>query len=241
MQTERSLQATESRRQGLLSGNTLKLVALVLMTIDHAGMIFGGPLLLRVIGRLSFPIFAYMLAEGCRYTQKPKQYLGLIFALGFACQLVYFWMAGSLYQCILITFSLGIVLIFACKRAQGKGAANWLLFALVLLLVYLFCEGLPALLPHTDFAVDYGFFGALLPLLIYLGRDRWGRLGMTALGLVLVNLSFGGIQWWSLLALFPLALYTGARGKGRLKNLFYIYYPTHLALLWTLAMLLPLK
>ena len=56
-----------------LTGNQLKLIALVTMTIDHIGMqLFPRVRLLRIIGRLAFPIFAYMIAEGCRYTRNRR-------------------------------------------------------------------------------------------------------------------------------------------------------------------------
>ena len=59
-----------------LTGNQLKLLALITMTIDHIGMIlFPHIPLFRIIGRLSMPIFAYMIAEGCRHTRNRKKYL----------------------------------------------------------------------------------------------------------------------------------------------------------------------
>ena len=59
----------ESTRFPGLTGNQLKLIALITMTIDHVGMMLLPQLrILRAIGRIAFPIFAYMIAEGCRYT-----------------------------------------------------------------------------------------------------------------------------------------------------------------------------
>ena len=47
------------------------------------------------------------------------------------------------------------------------------------------------LFPGTDFAIDYGIFGVLLPVLIYLGRSSLKAFGMTALGLIFLSLSRG--------------------------------------------------
>jgi hypothetical protein len=59
-----------------LTGNQLKLLALLTMTCDHIGVsLFPQALWLRVIGRLALPIFAYMIAEGCRHTRNRKRYL----------------------------------------------------------------------------------------------------------------------------------------------------------------------
>ena len=53
-----------------LTGNQLKLLALFAMTCDHVGLqLLPQFIILRIIGRLAAPLFAYMIAEGCRYTQ----------------------------------------------------------------------------------------------------------------------------------------------------------------------------
>ena len=63
----------ESTRFPGLTGNQLKLIALITMTIDHVGMMLLPQLrILRAIGRIAFPIFAYMIAEGCRHTRNRK-------------------------------------------------------------------------------------------------------------------------------------------------------------------------
>ena len=83
--------------------------------------------------------------------------------------------------------------------------------------------------------VDYGFAGILLPVLIWLGKDKWQSILLCAVGLVLLSIG-NGIQWYSLLTLPLLALYNGTRGKRKLKYLFYIYYPAHLVLLYVISM-----
>ena len=57
-----------------LTGNALKILAALFMTIDHIGvMLFPRVLVLRIIGRLALPIFAFMIAEGCKYTRNKKK------------------------------------------------------------------------------------------------------------------------------------------------------------------------
>jgi len=81
-----------------LSGNALKLIAIVIMTIDHIGMqLFPNILMLRIIGRLAFPIFAYMIAEGCTYTKDRRKYLITIAVFAAVCQIVYLGDAIALY------------------------------------------------------------------------------------------------------------------------------------------------
>ncbi len=218
-----------------LTGNQLKIIAMIAMTLDHVGLVFfPGGALLRILGRLALPIYAYMIAEGCRYTRNRKKYFLRLFGLGVLCQIVYFLAMGSLYQCILMTFSLSVGLI--CLYDQ-KGLRFWG----GLLAAWFLCTALPELLPGTDFAIDYGIWGVLLPLFVYIGGSP-GK-SMTAqpalaVGLVLLALDCGGVQWFSLAAVPLLALYNGRRGKLPVGKLFYIYYPLHLVIIQGLSLII---
>ena len=89
--------------------------------------------------------------------------------------------------------------------------------------------------------MDYGFFGILLPVVTDLFEDRWMRLVCFGFGLLAVAVSFGDsfrIQYWSLLALLPVLFYNGKPGRVRMKAFFYIFYPTHLAVLYGISLLL---
>ena len=220
-----------------LSGNQLKVIALIAMTIDHIGMqILPKYRILRIIGRIAFPIFAYMIAEGCRYTRNRKKYLMTMAIWGIVCQGAYFFALSSLYQCILVTFFLSLLLIFAYDNAVKKGDAKSYGILLVTFLGVLFLtEGLPHILSGTDYRVDYGFWGVILPLLVYIGENRCQKLVYAAAGLTLVAADFEGVQWYAFAALPLLALYNGKRGKVHMKNLFYIYYPVHLAVIYLIS------
>lgn len=223
-----------------LSNNQLKIIALVTMTVDHVGMIlFPGVQWLRIIGRLAFPVFAYMIAEGCRHTGSMGKYLGTMALLALGCQIVDFLEQGSLYQGILVTFSLSIGLIWLLQMAEKKRTFLWIaLGALGFAGAYWFCEMLPGLLPGTDFHVDYGFVGVLVPVAVYLGKSKPEKLLLLALALCALSCGLAKVQWYCLLAVPLLALYNGQRGKRNMKWLFYIYYPAHLAALYGISFLL---
>lgn len=228
----------ENRTSFGFSATALKLLALVTMTIDHIGyMFFPGVAAWRIVGRLAYPIFAFMIAEGCRYTRSRARYLGSIALLAFVCQLVYFIVDGSLFMCVLVSFSLSVILIFMFEDARKKKTPVWLP-VLVLLMIMAACDELPRILAAYGFAIDYGFAGIVLPVLISVSHEKWPRLALTALGLVLVAIPMGGVQWWGLLGIIPLALYNGQRGRYKLKYFFYLYYPLHLAALEGLHLLL---
>ncbi|MBO5857524.1 MAG: conjugal transfer protein TraX, partial [Clostridia bacterium] len=104
-----------------LTNNQLKIIAMVSMLFDHIGKeLLPQYEILQIIGRLAFPIFAFMIAEGCFYTKNKIKYFLTIFILGTGCQIVYFIVDKSFYQNILITFSLSIELVFALENFRTK-------------------------------------------------------------------------------------------------------------------------
>ena len=228
-----------TQKRFALTGNQLKLLAMALMTVDHIGLqLLPQYPVLRIIGRLALPIYAYMIAEGCRYTRSRLRYGLGIAAMALVCQIVTWVAMGSVYQCILVTFGLSIGLCCLADRARQRPCfLSWALMALGLVTAWFLSMTLPRLLPGTDFRIDYDFFGILLPVLIFLGKDRRQALVLCAVGLVALSLSLGGNQWFCLLALPILALYGGSRGRANLKYLFYLYYPGHLVVIYLLTML----
>lgn len=221
-----------------LSGNQLKLIALITMTLDHIGAyLLPQYEILRLIGRLSMPIYAFLIAEGCYHTRNKLKYLGLMAGLGLVCQLVYYFAMDSLYQCILVTFSLSIILIYALQYVQRKkNTLSCILFAIALAGVYYICAKLPHRLP--GFAIDYGLPGVLLPVFFSFGSTKPQKLLGGAVGMCVMASGSISMQWYSLLALLPLALYNGRRGKGSYKYLFYIYYPLHLVIIYAVGWIL---
>ena len=215
-----------------LTGNQLKLIALITMTVDHIGMLLLPRLMiLRIIGRIAMPLYAYMIAQGCRYTHDRRRYFLRLAGLALVCQVVYYFADRSLYQCILVTFSLSVLCISAIDTARRKGGAFWALAAAAILGSGAICELLPMKIP--GFAVDYGFFGVLLPVFLY----YFGKKGIVP-GMLLLCLSIGGLQWWALAAVPLMLLYNGQRGSRSLGWVFYLYYPLHLAVLYGVALLL---
>ena len=207
-----------------LSGNQLKILAAIFMTIDHIGVqIFPQFEILRIIGRLSMPIFAYMISEGAFYTKNRKKYLSTMIAISAICQIAYYFAERSLDQCILVTFSLSVLLIYIID------SKNIILSLIALTSCFYITQAVN---------IDYGFFGIMLPLLIYLGKNKSQKLLLLTLGLILISPTQSAIQWYSLLSVPLIALYNGERGKLRLKNFFYIYYPLHLVIIYFISQII---
>lgn len=236
-----------------LTGNALKILGAIFMVIDHVGLMFFPTLkILRIIGRLSYPIFAFMIAEGCYYTKNKVKYFLNVFVLGAICQLVYYFYDGQLYMSILITFSLSILLIYALQFMKNTLVSNKelsikclsvVIFALSILVVYFL---------NVYLDIDYGFWGCLAPAFAIAVRKPqnynsklWEvldnhllRVLVFGVGLLVHALNSASIQIYSLLTLPILFLYSGKRGKLKMKYFFYFFYPIHLLLLQGIAILI---
>lgn len=214
---------------------------MVTMTLDHVGAyLFPQVTWLRIIGRLAFPIYAYMIAEGCRHTRSMGRYLGSLAAMAAVCQVAYFVAMGSLYMYIMVTFSLSVGLIWLLKFAESRkqDLLSRGLVVLGIFAVYFLCELLPGLLPGTDYMVDYGFLGVLVPVVIYGAKDKASQITTCLLALVCLAAFSDKVQWWSLLALLPLLFYSGQRGKRNMKWFFYFFYPAHLLAIHGISLLI---
>ena len=239
-----------------LTSFVLKIIAAISMLLDHAGLIlYPASDALRIAGRLAFPIYAYCIAEGFRYTRNRLKYFLRIFLLGVLCQIVYTVAEGRLYLGTLITYSISILLLAAAdsvkKATKGEKSGFAVLsekllkremtnsfdrffstsvFAMLLFLVFFLT---------TRVTVDYGFFGVLLPVCAGLFEDRGQRLVMFSAGLLALcihSVDFP-IEWYALAALPLLFLYNGKPGRVRLKYFFYIFYPAHLVILYGISLL----
>lgn len=233
-----------------LSAFSLKILACVFMLVDHIGCILlQDVIVLRYIGRLSFPIFAYFIAEGCRYTKnKLKRFLS-VFVLGLVCELVFIIFSKEYYGNILLTFSVSILLIYlldSVKKAYFKSKKLFFVLMLslgtALVLTYAFCKTV---------GLDYGFFGVLAPVLAVafdnlggVSKKLYGCIERKTVSLFMLSVSllmicifwdYEDYQILSLLSVVLLALYNGERGKHRLKYFFYFFYPLHLAILQGIA------
>ena len=220
-----------------MTGNQLKILAMIAMTCDHVGLqLLPQFPVLRLIGRLALPVYGFLIAEGCRFTKDRGRYLLRMAGMAGLCQAVYFFAMGSLYQCILVTFSMSICLIWAVDAARKKRDFGSVLLALAVFgAAFVICEVLPEVLKKSDFYVDYGIFGVLLPVFVYFGKPKW--LGL-AVGLGLLGAYYGGAQWLALGAVPFVWLYNGKRGKYSLGKWFYWYYPVHLVVIYGLSLVL---
>ena len=243
----------------ILNGNALKFLAAALMVVDHIGfMFFPDILIFRIIGRLSMPMFALALSEGCRYTKNKAKHFALLFALALICQVVYYFFDnGSLYMCILVTFSLAVLNIYAMQNFKkrlfdGSSAAlqtvSGLLFACTVAGTYILCNFCSPVI------IDYGFWGCMTPVLASVfdfrnidAPESLKKLDCLPLRVICLWLGLwlialyqlpSTLPFWALASLPLLLLYSGEKGKMKTKYFFYIFYPLHLVVLEGIYMFL---
>ena len=217
-----------------LSREGLKLVACITMLMDHMGIWLFPSVGLRLVGRIAFPLYCFMLAEGVEHTRNPRKYgLRLLLVLILSeipFDLVVFGRMTLAHQSVMVTLLLGFLML-----ELGKKTDNYLLKILI---------GIPFILLAEIFRTDYGGHGVLLILLLSLARGMEHEGAATALVLLGVSLSMNSIpvpvlgfripiEVFSILAMVPLSLYSGrpvTRSKA-LQWAFTLFYPAHLALL----------
>ncbi len=231
-----------------LTSFALHIMAMVFMIFDHLWGVFAtdGYLWMTCIGRLTYPIFAFMIVEGYFHTKNLKKYVLrlLIFALiseiPFNLVMSSSWIA-PLHQNVLWTFLIGILLIFLNEKANKK--ALW-----VRILVFIGTALLGCLLGIITF-VDYNHGGVLIILMFYVFRERkwWALLGqIVCLYFISVEVISGQfipielfgktfelvVQSFCVLALIPIWLYQGKQGpyNKAIRYLYYGFYPAHLLL-----------
>ena len=212
---------------GFINSFTLKMIAIICMVIDHVGyVLFPAQPVLRMIGRISFPIFCFLIVEGFFHTRSHVNYLIRlsVFALlsEIPFDLAFF---GSLadwqHQNVFITLALGLISIFCLEEMNNR---RWFVIPLVLTwIAAYFCH------------CDYGIGGVLLICMFYLTREMPGvRLILCAL---ILYLFYGKIELYGILAMIPITFYNGKRGPS-VKMLFYWFYPLHLLVLYAIHMYL---
>ncbi|MDE6024394.1 MAG: conjugal transfer protein TraX [Lachnospiraceae bacterium] len=225
---------------------TLKLMAIIFMTVDHAAVVIGtkpvsGRLYysslisqnayntMRCLGRLAFPIYCYLIVEGFFFTRSVKKYVLRLTIFAFISQIPFSLaiMKEPFYFSDLNTlFTLAIGLI--CVALIDNTITNHAM-------PYPICFIIISILSTLSIvaSTDYSIYGILLILIFYVFREQPVKIFATmTLDCLLLQ---PPTQLYSLFALIPILLYNGKKGPS-MKYVFYIYYPLHLTLLYFIYM-----
>ena len=200
----------------------IKLLAALLMVIDHVGLIFfPDQLAFRYIGRLSFPLFAWLIGQGENYTKDFNSYLIRLAIWAGISQPLYYVLFNSSNLNILITLLIGLLAIKLGKIVNYKYLV-WFTFAGI----------------AQAINTSYGFYGILVIITLSEFKSnsfKWWRQW------ILVNLlvlALPGFEAYQLLAVFaPLIIMQSNSKQGRKAKFFYFFYPGHLFILKALVFL----
>lgn len=215
-----------------LDAFTLKMIAIITMVIDHTGaVLFPYNIWFRMIGRLSFPIFAFFIVEGFAHTGNIVKYVSRMLFFALLTEPVFdFAFYGKIYfgyQNVMFTFLaalLGLSVMEIVKKRISNDFAAKLVSLGVIITAALLAQFL-----HTD----YGAFGVMLVYVYYELRERFFEKHF--LSTLVQVVCETGISRLSAFSTIPLMLYNGKRGIG-IKYLFYTFYPAHLLVLYLIGL-----
>ncbi|MBY5033921.1 conjugal transfer protein TraX [Streptococcus gallolyticus] len=240
-----------------LSSFFLRNLAMILMLIDHTGLVFfPNHIWIRAIGRLAFPIFAFLLVQGFLYTHDLRSYIGRLLAMAILTDIPYHLMsegklAYSPFQNVLWTFVIALISLASIDYLK-KLEKKWAL--LPILLVLLIACSLADYL-----GTDYASRGVAMVHVFYffqgqsLKNKSWQLFFFFIINVIMKNfpliqeygweavyqawqiygLEIISIQYWALTALPIIWLYSGQQGyKSKISQSFsYLFYPLHMLLL----------
>ena len=229
----------------IFSQEGLKIIACVTMLLDHIGAVFMPSIVnynlyyaLRIVGRLAFPIYCFLLAEGVAHTKNPVKY-GLRLFVGILLAEIPFDLAlfGRFswdHQSVMVTLFLGFGMALIIQKLDRTKLVPVIAFAFLAEL----------------FQTDYGAWGVGMIALFVLTRERKDRnmiqtLMLAAICYLMNSASvpiFGirlPIELFAVLALIPIFLYTGKKSTGSkaVQTMFYLFYPVHLLVLYMITLL----
>lgn len=204
----------------------LKLIGMISMVADHIGVQFFSEnptmiyYVMRLFGRLAFPIFAYLLAMGFQRTRDWKRYAVRLGVFAVITQIPFQLFAGHLN--VLFTFLFGLLFLYFYERQEILGVVAVMLAAEIL-------------------RTDYAGYGLLMIFIFYrFGGDRQRTFlyifGLTALYGTLSVLSAGMFQWVMMIQLacvaaLPIIWHDFQLSIQLPKWTGYVFYPAHIALI----------
>lgn len=230
--------ASYSITENMRASNSLgdKMIVWVASNQDVVYMIYET---MRYIGRMSFPIYCFLLVEGFLHTRSVAKYAGrlalfaLISEIPFDLAIDGTWWTME-YSNVFFTLVLGLLAVWAMSYIekfheywQEKGKEPILGWMMTLSAGLILIVGV-GFVAEIVLRSDYGFGGIVAIVALYLLRGQKELAFTTAIFALTVITD--DIEILAILMLFPIMKYDGSRGKN-MKYLFYAFYPVHLLIL----------
>lgn len=206
----------------------LKLLAAFTMIIDHVGAVFFPQYhIFRIIGRISFPVFCFLLVEGFYNTKNIYKYILRMVLLAGVSEPFYDklffgkWIVLNRSN-VFITLTFGLIMMYVLARLP-KGFEKAVAYAAFLAIA-------------LYIPMDYGIFGiAMIGGFYFFRQNRIVNVGYQC---VINMYCMGGLQKYGAISSIITMFYNGKKGYSRLKYAFYLLYPMHIIVFLILRRLL---
>lgn len=208
----------------------LKIIAISSMTIDHIGyFLFPKIRILRILGRLAFPIFAFLTSVSMQYSKNKIKHICILLGCGLVFSLVASLFSHQLVPNVFIDLGLGAL---CCLLLFNNNNLSKIAIAIIVLY---------SISPYN--LTEYKIFGIVAVLIFYVFHSDM-KLGLitysvwTILAVYLQKLSIFDMILvegeFLLLPIIFIYLYNGKRGfyHPTWKYSFYVYYPLHVSILY---------
>lgn len=191
------------------------------MVIDHVGLIFFPQVVVfRVIGRLSFPLFAWLLAQGERYTRSFPRYLKRLVLLGLLSHPLHILALSGTRFNILFTLSIGLITLRLGRKFRDYEYLIWML----------------GIIAAELLNVEYGAYGVAVMciLSVFTPTINWWLMWI---GLHIIDAIATSNIVQIPAVVTPVFLHFTNHQKGAKARWFYSFYPLHLLILFLISRL----
>lgn len=229
----------------------LKLIALTSMIIDHVGVVFFKDILIfRYIGRIAFPIYAFLVSEGCKHTKNFPKYLFRLFSFAIISEtffdLAFYGKSNLSDNNTIFTLFLASLIIYIINIIK-KFKFEFKYFIISLILYFI----IALILFLSEFTyLDYGLWGVCLTLTFYFSDTKYKAIIFSGILILLNGLTYGlfflltvgkiynynlSFNIMTLTSLIFIYLYNGEKGTDiKIANIsfFYFAYPLHFLIIF---------
>lgn len=214
----------------------IKMIALFTMILDHIKYAIPQTdcFITEYLGRISYPLFAFLIVEGYVHTSDLKRYYKRLFIFGLISQIPFMLFRTLVGEWKMINIMFTLLLGLLSITVYDKIKKEYISFPICIFLIFL----------GNLLKVDYGWFGVATILILYIFRDSKILKSISYSFLVAIYFYFSGVRKITmniiilfisfLLALIPIMLYNGKQGK-KIKKIFYWFYPIHMIILYGLS------
>lgn len=211
---------------------------------------------LRYLGRLSFPLFAFMIAEGYHHTRNRKKYFLRLFIVGITIELlldlfsIFIFSVKRSEMNIFLTLAFGLLALIIINQQKFFMKLFTLLIFIYLFITKTYCGNIIINNTLIPLGLEYDFYGISLIILFGL----FDSFDLKALSFIIITFVFtqNGLaelfnmdsfvlnsrgEIYALGALIPIYFYNEKKGIQIPKAITYLYYPLHLLLLYLISYL----